>query len=1062
MNSYQPTYEELLKKVNEQEKLISELKAERNSLNNSLFETLFVDNYSVMLIVDSENGKIVNANKSACNFYGYSFNEITRLGIKDIDIIEEELIQPNMQKAINEIQNHFNFKHKTKNGDIKDVDVYVGNLFINGKHYLVSVIHDITERKKIEEENIYTKERFKALHDATSSGIAIHENGIIIDCNYGLSEMSGYTESELIGADGVALLIAPESHTLVMNNIIAEFETPYEAFGLRKNGERYPLLIQGKKIFYKGKYVRSTEFRDLSEIKNIERKLRESKALYQSLFENSKDGVVIIDTETAGFIKFNNQVCKQLGYSREEFAKLRVFDIEAFETTDQTISHIKKILLKGKDEFETRQKTKQGEVIDVFVMAQVLNVNEKLIYHCIWRDITKNKKYEQELIKAKEEAEESERYSNNLNFELKHITEELRLSNFKLEKINKDLSSFTDILQNSLNEIFFFNSQTLKFIYANKGALKNLGYTLGEIRNLTPIDIKPEISEEEFFRIIEPLKNDLTEFVFFETVHQRKDFSVYPVYVTIQKSYYENSEVFVAIILDITDKKQKEMELKLAKEKAEESERKIRSMIKNTEIGILYCDIEGEILEANPIIIKILGFYSLVETLKTNLLNFKPLKDIGFAEDFAICIREKRVLSTEGVYMGRRGDSRFLKYYLVPIIVNNHVVGIWVNFHDLTGLWIIQKELEESKKKAEENEYRWKFALEGSGDGVWDWNLETNKVYFSPQWKSMLGFSGNELSGHLDEWKKMIHPDDFDKVGNELNKYLSNETKIYSHTHRLLCKDGTYKWILDRGMIVERNEQNKPIRMIGTHTDLTEQIEMENKLRQANADKDKFFSIIAHDLRSPFQGLLGISEILVDNKNELSTEETIVLIGQLSNSTKKLYDLLENLLQWSRLKRGMIKPVFTSLPLLHLINEIVGLLDSNLEVKKQSIIVDIPSDIIVNVDFSMFNSTIRNLLTNAIKFSYIGGKIYIIAKETQAGIIQISIKDYGIGIKEEDLSKLFKIDSKISKKGTLDEPSTGLGLILCKEYIEHMGGKIRATSQEDEGTVFTIEVKKGF
>ncbi len=115
-----------------------------------------------------------------------------------------------------------------------------------------------------------------------------------------------------------------------------------------------------------------------------------------------------------------------------------------------------------------------------------------------------------------------------------------------------------------------------------------------------------------------------------------------------------------------------------------------------------------------------------------------------------------------------------------------------------------------------ESERRWQFALEGAGDGVWDWNAQTNNVFFSRQWKAMLGYGDDEIGDSLDEWDKRVHPDDRDRCYEDLEKHFRGETSEYRNEHRLLCKDGTYKWILDRGKVVERTEDEKPLRVIGT------------------------------------------------------------------------------------------------------------------------------------------------------------------------------------------------------------------------------------------------------
>jgi PAS domain S-box-containing protein len=148
-----------------------------------------------------------------------------------------------------------------------------------------------------------------------------------------------------------------------------------------------------------------------------------------------------------------------------------------------------------------------------------------------------------------------------------------------------------------------------------------------------------------------------------------------------------------------------------------------------------------------------------------------------------------------------------------------------VTLHDIT-------EIKKTSKALEESEFRWKFALEGAGDGLWDWHIPSEKVFFSKRWKEMLGFAEHEIGNSLKEWEHRVFPDDAKEVLRVLQNYLDGKTSVYSCEHRIFCKDGSYKWVLDRGVAVSRDENGKPLRMIGTHTDIHERKVIEHKNQQ--------------------------------------------------------------------------------------------------------------------------------------------------------------------------------------------------------------------------------------
>lgn len=230
-------------------------------------------------------------------------------------------------------------------------------------------------------------------------------------------------------------------------------------------------------------------------------------------------------------------------------------------------------------------------------------------------------------------------------------------------------------------------------------------------------------------------------------------------------------------------------------------------------------------------------------------------------------------------------------------------------------------------------------------------------------------------------------------------------------------------------------------------------------LEQANASKDKFFSIIAHDLRVPFTGLLGMTEIFSDNLADFTQEEIKEGLDSLQHTAQTVYTLLENLLTWSRLQRGIIDYFPQDIFLEDIARYNVSLFHSNAEQKQITLSQSVSTEIQAYADQNMIDTVLRNLISNAIKFTDKDGSIDISATEDEdEEVVEVAVSDTGTGIKPEDLDKLFQIDVKHSQVGTAGEQGSGLGLILCKELVEKNGGTIRVESEIGKGTTFRFTI----
>jgi len=233
----------------------------------------------------------------------------------------------------------------------------------------------------------------------------------------------------------------------------------------------------------------------------------------------------------------------------------------------------------------------------------------------------------------------------------------------------------------------------------------------------------------------------------------------------------------------------------------------------------------------------------------------------------------------------------------------------------------------------------------------------------------------------------------------------------------------------------------------------------EQNLMELNATKDKFFSIIAHDLKNPFNALLGFSELLERNYDTYTKAEIKEYINVIYESSQSLFKLLDNLLQWSRTQTGSIAYHAEQFNLLPVISQEITYNQLIADKKKITIKVLVDDEVVAFADKNIIATVIRNLVNNAIKFTNTNGRVEIWAREVK-NEIEVSVTDTGIGIDFDDIDKLFQLNSSVSNKGTANEEGTGLGLLLCKEFIERNGGKIWVKSNKGKGSTFYFTLPK--
>ncbi len=249
------------------------------------------------------------------------------------------------------------------------------------------------------------------------------------------------------------------------------------------------------------------------------------------------------------------------------------------------------------------------------------------------------------------------------------------------------------------------------------------------------------------------------------------------------------------------------------------------------------------------------------------------------------------------------------------------------------------------------------------------------------------------------------------------------------------------------------NDQGKLINFVGIQSDITLIKDSEQRLQELNASKDKFFSIISHDLQSPLAMVLSSTEMLANRALKMKPEKVQRFASNIHNSAKRLNDLLKNLLTWARLQSGRMAHEPTRLEPKGLIHNTVTLLEKNASDKQIKVAINLEGEHWVYADKNMVETVFRNLLSNAIKFTPTGGQVYVDLIE-RGEMLECHVRDTGVGISEPNQKKLFAIGQHFTTMGTNQEQGTGVGLILCKDFVERNGGTIKVESTLGQGTTF--------
>ncbi|WP_179007968.1 PAS domain S-box protein [Winogradskyella forsetii] len=454
------------------------------------------------------------------------------------------------------------------------------------------------------------------------------------------------------------------------------------------------------------------------------------------------------------------------------------------------------------------------------------------------------------------------------------------------KKAEDEKARFQETLENSLNEIYMFDSKTFKFGYVNKGAMLNLGYTKQELQNLTPLDLKPEYTKESFRQLVSPLISHEKEKVIFFTKHKRKDGSLYPVEVHLKLVEEAEYKSFIAIILDITEREKAEQDLIATSER-------LQLATKTGNIGIWDWDVLNNQLIWDDTMFQIFGiekneFQGTFESLEANIHpdDINEVKEVvqNALENFSKFSTEFRVVK----------DDKSIRYVTgEAIVIRDEVSGKPVRMlgtnRDIT-----------ERKKAEQDillaNERFEKVTEATNDAIWDWDIINDKFYRSDAIERFFGKKTRKSITSKDFWKDRFHEDDLVKIQKSVEEAIANPSTVkWKMDYKILNEEGETLYIIDQGVII-RNKKGEAIRMVGAMTDVTDLKKAEEESRfKANLLSMVRQAAIATDLDGEVNYWNKGAEVMYGWKAEEALGKNIMQLTTLETNKKEARQIMRML-----------------------------------------------------------------------------------------------------------------------------------------------------------------------
>ncbi|WP_228052845.1 PAS domain S-box protein [Nodosilinea sp. LEGE 07298] len=936
----------------------------------------------------------------------------------------------------------------------------------------IGTVTDITEQKQAEAHIQEISQRLSLATNAAQLGIwdwQVAENRLIWDER--MYELYGMTPSDAaITYDTFQHSIYADDHQRVGGAIRAalageeEYHLEFRIMwpdGQIRFVEAHAITLRDAE----GKAQRMIGVNwDISDRKQAEIALVEEAHRRKTLFDTSVDGIVLLNM-AGQMMEVNPSFAAMLGYSVEEAMTLSLPDFDpnwSAAAMEQKIAEADFCL----NTFETCHRRKDGSIYDVEISTSRVDWNGTQVHLCICRDISDRKQAE---------------------LALQHLNEALedrvQQRTQALARSERDLRT---IFNNVYDAIFVYDLDGT-ILDVNDRALEISGATRDQLVGAGIVDLSsPEAPHGVTFDYLS--RAQAGETLCFEWQNRRFDDNTrFETEVTLRQVNLWDRTVLLAGVRDIRDRKQAEQEL-------QESRNMLQLVLNAIPQRVFWKNHESRFLGCNP---AFAHDYQLTQADiigKTDSeLPWAKWADLYGEDDRQVIATQTPRLNYEKPIINYQGKQIWIRTSKIPLTNSQgEIIGILGCYDDITQ----RKQAEAALHDSEE---RLRLALIASNQGMFDLDVTTGNAIVSPTYVTMLGYNPANFQETNAKWIQRLHPDDRERVGNVYEAYVSGEISDYKVELRQRMQDGTYKWILSVGKIVAWDDDGQPLRMLGTHTDISDIKRAEQALREINAElenrvaertvelveardaaenanqaKSIFLANMSHELRTPLNAILGFSQLMGRDPNlSYHHVEELKIINR---SGEHLLSLINDILQMSKIEAGQatLNPENFNLP--QLLNNLVDMLRLKAESKGLSFTLtshpDLPQHICT--DSHKLRQVLLNLLSNAIKFTQAGCVVLRVEPGHQSGlepvtvklpeegafspmVLRFAIEDSGAGIAPEEMNLLFQPFVQTAS-GRLSQEGTGLGLPISYQFVQIMGGDLIVHSQPDVGSTFAFEI----